>query len=120
RMMEGFGVHTFKWINDRGEVTLVKYHWKPVLGTYGVLWDEAMKISGADPDFHRKDLWEAIDSGNYPEFELGVQMVKEEDEHKFDFDLLDPTKIIPEELVPVRKIGKMTLNRNPDNFFAET
>lgn len=120
RMMEGFGVHTFKWINDRGEVTFVKYHWKPVLGAYGLLWDEAMKISGADPDFHRKDLWEAIDSGNFVEFELGVQMVREEDEHKFDFDLLDPTKIIPESLVPVRKIGKMTLNRNPDNFFAET
>lgn len=120
RMMEGFGVHTFKWINERGEVTFVKYHWKPVLGAYGLLWDEAMKISGADPDFHRKDLWEAIDSGNFVEFELGVQMVKEADEHNFDFDLLDPTKIIPEELVPVRKIGKMTLNRNPDNFFAET
>lgn len=120
RMMEGFGVHTFKWVNERGEVTFVKYHWKPVLGAYGLLWDEAMKISGADPDFHRKDLWEAIDSGNFVEFELGVQMVKEADEHKFDFDLLDPTKIIPEEQVPVRKIGKMTLNRNPDNFFAET
>ena len=120
RMMEGFGVHTFKWINERGEVTFVKYHWKPVLGAYGLLWDEAMKISGADPDFHRKDLWEAIDSGHFVEFELGVQMVKEEDEHKFDFDLLDPTKLILEELVPVRKIGKMTLNRNPDNFFAET
>lgn len=120
RMMEGFGVHTFKWINDKGEVTLVKYHWKPILGTHGVLWDEAQKISGMDPDFHRRDLWEAIDTGNFVEFELGVQMVAEKDEHKFDFDLLDPTKIIPEELVPVKKIGKMTLNRNPDNFFAET
>lgn len=120
RMMEGFGVHTFKWINEDGKVTLVKYHWKPTLGSHGILWDEAQKISGMDPDFHRRDLWEAIDKGQYPEFELGVQMVPEEDEHKFDFDLLDPTKIIPEELVPVKKIGKMTLNRNPDNFFAET
>lgn len=120
RMMEGFGVHTFKWINAKGKMTFVKYHWKPVLGTHAVLWDEAQKISGMDPDFHRRDLWEAIDSGSFPEWELGVQMVAEEDEHKFDFDLLDPTKIIPEELVPVKKIGKMTLNRNPDNFFAET
>lgn len=120
RMMEGFGVHTFKWVNDEGKVTFVKYHWKPVLGTHAVLWDEAQKISGMDPDFHRRDLWEAIDKGKFPEFELGVQMVAEEDEHKFDFDLLDPTKIIPEELVPVKKIGKMTLNKNPDNFFAET
>ncbi|MFD2518763.1 catalase [Salinimicrobium flavum] len=120
RMMEGFGVHTFKWINAEGKVTFVKYHWKPVLGTHSVLWDEAQKISGMDPDFHRRDLWEAIDKGEFVEFELGVQMVPEEDEHKFDFDLLDPTKLIPEALVPVRKIGKMTLNRNPDNFFAET
>lgn len=120
RMMEGFGVHTFKWINKEGKVTFVKYHWKPVLGTHGILWDEAQKISGMDPDFHRRDLWEAIDKGNFPEFELGVQMVPEEDEHKFDFDLLDPTKLIPEELIPVKKVGKMTLNRNPDNFFSET
>lgn len=119
-MMEGFGVHTFKWVNAKGKVTFVKYHWKPVLGTHGVLWDEAQKISGKDPDFHRRDLWEAIDSGSFPEWELGVQMVEEKDEHKFDFDLLDPTKLIPEELVPVKKIGKMTLNRNPDNFFSET
>lgn len=84
RMMEGFGVHTFKWINDREEVTFVKYHWKPILGAYGLLWDEAMKISGADPDFHIKDLWEAIESGNFVEFELGVQMVKEADEHNFN------------------------------------
>ncbi len=120
RMMEGFGVHTFKWINAEGRISFVKYHWKPVLGTHSVMWDEAQKISGLDPDFHRRDLWEAIDSGNYPEWELGVQIVAEEDEHKFDFDLLDPTKIIPEALVPVKIIGKMTLNRNPDNFFAET
>ncbi|WP_029036866.1 catalase [Salinimicrobium xinjiangense] len=120
RMMEGFGVHTFKWINEEGKVTFVKYHWKPTLGTHGVVWDEAQKISGMDPDFHRRDLYEAIENGNYPEFELGVQIVAEEDEHKFDFDLLDPTKLIPEEIVPVKKVGKMTLNRNPDNFFAET
>lgn len=120
RMMEGFGVHTFRFINDQNKSTFVKFHWKPVLGVHGVLWDEAQKISGKDPDFHRKDLWDAIEEGNYPEYELGVQLVPEEDEHKFEFDILDPTKIIPEELVPVRKIGKMTLNRNPDNFFAET
>lgn len=120
RMMEGFGVHTFKFVNDQNKSTFVKFHWKPVLGVHGVLWDEAQKISGKDPDFHRKDLWEAIENGHYPEFELGVQLVPEEDEHKYEFDLLDPTKIIPEELVPVKIIGKMTLNRNPDNFFAET
>lgn len=120
RMMEGFGVHTFKWVNAQGKVSFVKYHWKPKLGTYAVLWEEAQKISGLDPDFHRRDLWEAIDTGSYPEWELGVQIVAEEDEHKFDFDLLDPTKIIPEALVPVKIVGKMTLNRNPDNFFAET
>src|SRR5690606_25787922 len=120
RMMEGFGIHTFRFVNDQGKGTFVKFHWKPVLGVHGVLWDEAQKISGKDPDFHRKDLWDAIEDGNYPEFELGVQLVPEEDEHKYEFDLLDPTKIIPEELVPVKIIGKMTLNRNPDNFFAET
>src|SRR5690606_13950721 len=120
RMMEGFGVHTFRFVNDQGKSTFVKFHWKPVLGVHGVLWDEAQKISGKDPDFHRKDLWDAIENGHYPEFELGVQLVPEEDEHKYEFDLLDPTKIIPEELVPVKIIGKMTLNRNPDNFFAET
>lgn len=120
RMMEGFGVHTFRFINEEGKSTFVKFHWKPLLGTHGVLWDEAQKISGTNPDFHRQDLWEAIENGHYPEYELGVQMVAEEDEHKFGFDLLDPTKIIPEELIPVVKIGKMTLTRNPDNFFAET
>jgi catalase len=120
RMMEGFGVHTFRFINEEGKATFVKFHWKPLLGAHGVLWDEAQKIGGKNPDFHRMDLWNAIEEGNYPEWELGVQLVPEEDEHKFDFDLLDPTKIIPEELVPVKRIGKMTLNRNPDNFFAET
>ena len=120
RMMEGFGVHTFRLINDRGKARFVKFHWKPLLGLHAVVWDEAQKISGKDPDFHRRDLWEAIEDGNYPEWELGVQIVEEKDEHSFDFDLLDPTKIIPEELVPVQRIGRLTLNRNPDNFFAET
>jgi catalase len=120
RMMEGFGVHTFRFINENGKSTFVKFHWKPVLGTHGVTWDEAQKISGKNSDFHRQDLWEAIEEGNFPEFELGVQLVPDEEEHNFDFDLLDPTKLIPEEIVPVQKIGKMVLNRNPDNFFAET
>jgi catalase len=120
RMMEGFGVHTFRFINERGKARFVKFHWKPLLGVHSVAWDEAQKISGKDPDFHRRDLWEAIENGDYPEWEFGVQIVEERDEHKFAFDLLDPTKIIPEELVPVQRIGKLTLNRNPDNFFAET
>ncbi|MEO7539441.1 MAG: catalase, partial [Pyrinomonadaceae bacterium] len=120
RMMEGFGVHTFRFINERNRSTFVKFHWKPLLGVHSVAWDEAQNISGKDPDFHRRDLWEAIETGAFPEWELGVQLVPEADEHKFEFDLLDPTKLIPEELVPVRRIGKLTLNRNPDNFFAET
>lgn len=120
RMMEGFGVHTFRLINDKGQGSFVKFHWKPILGVHSVAWDEAQKISGKDPDFHRRDLWEAIEEGNYPEWELGVQIIPEKDEHKYAFDLLDPTKLVPEELVPVQMIGKMTLNRNPDNFFAET
>lgn len=119
-MMEGFGVHTFRLVNDKGEARFVKFHWKPLLGLHSVVWDEAQKISGKDPDFHRRDLWEAIEQGAYPEWEFGIQVVEEKDEDKFDFDLLDPTKIIPEELVPVKRVGKMTLNRNPDNFFAET
>lgn len=98
RMMEGFGVHTFRMINEKGKSSFVKFHWKPVLGMHSVAWDEALNISGRDPDFHRRDLWNAIESGNYPEWELGVQIVPEADEHKFDFDLLDPTKLIPEEL----------------------
>ena len=120
RMMEGFGVHTFRLINEAGKARFVKFHWKPLLGLHSVVWDEAQKISGKDPDFHRRDLWEAIENGDYPEWELGVQIVEEKDEFAFDFDLLDPTKIIPEEIVPVQLIGKLTLNRNPDNFFAET
>ncbi|WP_346239344.1 catalase [Niabella insulamsoli] len=120
RMMEGFGIHTFRLIDEKGKSTFVKFHWKPSLGVHSVAWDEAQKISGKDPDFHRKDLWEAIEQGNFPQWELGVQLVPEKDEHKFDFDLLDATKIIPEELVPVMPVGTLTLNKNPDNFFAET
>ncbi len=120
RMMEGFGVHTFRFINEKGKSRFVKFHWKPLLGLHSVVWDEAQKISGKDADFHRRDLWEAIENGDFPEWEFGVQIVEEKDEHRFDFDLLDPTKLIPEEIVPVRRIGKLTLNRNPDNFFAET
>ncbi|MDO6760202.1 catalase [Tamlana sp. 2_MG-2023] len=120
RMMEGFGIHTFRLINKEGKSHFVKFHWKPKLGVHSVTWDEAVKISGADSDFHRRDLWDAIDAGQFPEWELGLQIVPEEDEHKYDFDLLDPTKLIPEEMVPVKIVGKMTLNRNPENFFAET
>ncbi|WP_409304177.1 catalase [Peribacillus sp. SCS-155] len=120
RMMEGFGVHTFRLVNDQGKAHFVKFHWKPVLGIHSLVWDEAQKIAGKDPDFHRRDLWEAIEKGDYPEYELGVQLLSEEDEFKFDFDILDPTKIWPEEDVPVKIIGKMTLNRNVDNVFAET
>lgn len=120
RMMEGFGIHTFRLINEQRKSNFVKFHWKPLLGVHSVTWDEAVKINGADSDFHRRDLWDAIDAGQYPEWELGFQIVPEEDEHKYDFDLLDPTKLIPEEMVPVQRVGKMTLNRNPDNFFAET
>ena len=120
RMMEGFGVHTFRFINAEGTSRFVKFHWKPVLGMHSLVWDEAQKISGKDPDYHRRDLYEAIENGDYPEYEFGIQVVEEKDEQAFDFDLLDPTKIIPENVVPVRRIGKLVLNRNPDNFFAET
>ncbi|GGD90923.1 catalase [Paenibacillus nasutitermitis] len=120
KMMEGFGVHTFRFVNDQGVAHFVKFHWKPLLGAHSLVWDEAQKISGKDPDFHRRDLWESIENGDYPEFEFGVQLLKEEDEFKFDFDILDPTKLWPEEDVPVQIIGKMTLNRNVDNVFAET
>jgi catalase len=119
-MMEGFGVHTFRLVDAKGKSRFVKFHWKPLLGVHSVAWDEAQKISGKDPDFHRRDLWEAIESGNFPEYELGLQIIEEKDEFAFGFDLLDPTKLIPEELVPVQRVGKLTLNRNPDNFFAET
>ncbi|WP_270087668.1 catalase [Sphingobacterium sp. SYP-B4668] len=120
RMMEGFGVHTFKFVNAAGKGTFVKFHWKPKLGVHSVAWNEAQKISGFDSDFHRRDLWENIEQGNFPQWDLGVQLVPEEDELKYSFDLLDATKIIPEEVVPVTIIGTMTLNRNPENFFAET
>ncbi|TGB01452.1 catalase [Halobacillus salinus] len=120
RMMEGFGVHTFRLVNEKNEARFVKFHWKPVLGTHSLVWDEAQKISGKDADFHRGDLYSSIENGDYPEYELGIQVIKEEDEFKFDFDVLDPTKLWPEEEVPVEIVGKMTLNRNVDNVFAET
>jgi catalase len=120
RMMEGFGVHTFRLINEEGKSTYVKFHWKPKLGMASVIWDEALKISGADPDFHRRDLWNAIGEGNFPEWELGVQLFDEAFANKFDFDVLDATKLIPEELVPVKIIGRMVLDKNVENYFAET
>ncbi len=116
-MMEGFGVHTFRLVNSRGEGTFVKFHWKPRLGVHSLLWDECQQIAGKDPDFHRRDLWESIEAGKFPEWELGVQLVPERDEFSFPFDLLDATKLIPEEQVPVRPVGKMVLTRNPDNFW---
>ncbi len=120
RMIEGFGVHSFRLINVGGESTFVKFHWRPKLGLQSTLWDEAVKIAGADPDFHRRDMFEAISTGNFPEWELSVQLFTEEDAEKFPFDHLDPTKLIPEELVPLKVIGRMVLDRWPDNFFAET
>jgi catalase len=120
RMMQGFGIHTFRFVNAEGASVFCKFHWKPLLGTHSLVWDEAVKISGADSDFHRRDLWEAIESGHYPEWEMGVQLFTEAEAEKFSFDVLDSTKLIPEELVPVKPVGRMILNRNPDNFFAET
>ncbi|WP_043930988.1 catalase [Bacillus sp. EB01] len=120
RMMEGFGVHTFRFVNEQGKAHFVKFHWKPVVGVHSQVWDEAQKVAGKDPDFHRRDLYEAIERGDYLEYELGVQMIPEEEEFRFEFDILDPTKLWPEEEVPVKLIGKMTLNRNVDNVFAET
>jgi catalase len=120
RMMEGFGIHTFRLVDAKGQSTFVKFHWRPTIGSQSVLWDEAMKISGADPDFHRRDLWNAIAAGKFPEWELSFQIFTEEEATRFDFDVLDPTKLIPEELVPLTKVGRMVLDRNPDNFFAET
>ena len=120
RMMQGFGVHTFRLVNEQGQSVFCKFHWKPLQGTHSLVWDEAVKISGADPDFHRRDLWEAIESGEFPEWELGLQIFTEEQAEGFSFDVLDSTKLVPEELVPVTPIGRMVLNRNPDNFFAET
>jgi len=120
RMMQGFGINTFRLVNASGDSKFVKFHWKPLLGVHSLVWDEAQKISGKDPDFHRRDLWETIERGIPVEFELGIQVLDPEDEFKFAFDILDPTKLWPEELIPVCKVGKMTLNRNVDNFFAET
>ncbi|MFC5749632.1 catalase [Actinomadura rugatobispora] len=119
-MMQGFGVHTFRLVSAEGRATFVKFHWKPTLGTHSLDWDETQKIAGKDPDFNRRDLWDTIEAGHYPEYELCLQLVPEEDEHRFDFDLLDATKIIPEEQVPARPVGRLVLDRNPDNFFAET
>ncbi|MDC8773060.1 catalase [Roseateles albus] len=118
--MQGFGVHSYRLVNAAGESVFVKFHWTPKYGTHSLVWDEAVKISGADPDYHRRDLWERIESGAYPEWELGVQTFTEAQAEQFSFDILDATKLVPEELVPVRPIGRMVLNRNPDNFFAET
>ncbi|MDB5920830.1 MAG: catalase [Massilia sp.] len=120
RMMQGFGVHTFRLINAHGQSRFCKFHWTPKQGTHSVVWDEAVRISGADPDFHRRDLWQAIDSGNFPEYELALQVFTEEQAASFPFDILDPTKLVPEEMAPLHPVGKMVLNRNPDNFFAET
>ncbi|HET9266130.1 MAG TPA: catalase [Vicinamibacterales bacterium] len=120
RMMQGFGVHSFRFVNAEGDSRFVKFHWTPVAGTHALIWDEAVKISGADSDYHRRDLWEAIEAGDYPEYELGIQVFTEAQAEKFSFDVLDSTKLIPEELVPVQPVGRLVLNRNPDNFFAET
>ena len=120
RMMQGFGVHTFRLVNEDGESRFCKFHWLPLAGTHSLVWDEAVHISGADPDFHRRDLWEAIEAGAYPQYELALQVFTEEEAEAFDFDVLDPTKIVPEELCPLVPVGRLTLNRNPDNFFAET
>jgi catalase len=119
-MMEGFGVHTFRMVNAEGRSRFVKFHWKPALGVHSLVWDEAQKISGKDPDFNRRDLWDAIERGDFPEYELGIQMIEEGEADAFAFDIRDATKIWPEELLPVRRIGRMVLDRNPENFFAET
>ena len=120
RFMEGFGIHTFRLVDAKGNSTFVKFHWRPKQGTQSLLWNESVKIYGADFDYHRRDLWEAIERGDYPEWELGLQMFTEEEADAFDFDVLDPTKLIPEEVVPLTMVGRLVLNRNPDNFFAET
>jgi catalase len=120
RTMQGFGVHTFRLVNSAGESRFCKFHWTPAAGTHSLVWDEAVKLSGCDSDFHRRDLWEAIEAGHYPEWTLGLQVFTQEQADAFSFDVLDPTKLVPEELVPVRPVGRMVLDRNPDNFFAET
>jgi catalase len=120
RMIEGFGVNTFRLVDAKGKPTFVKFHWRPRLGMQSVIWDEAVKINGADPDFHRRDLFEAIAAGDFPEWEFAVQLFDEEQAASFDFDVLDATKLVPEELVPLKVVGRMVLDRNPENFFAET
>ena len=120
RFMEGFGVHTYRLVDAAGKSTFVKFHWKPKLGMQSVLWNEAVKINGADPDFHRRDLWNAIQAGNFPEWELGLQLFDEKFANDFEFDVLDATKLIPEEQLPIKIVGKLVLNRCVDNFFAET
>jgi catalase len=120
RTMQGFGVNTYRLVNAANQSVFVKFHWNPVAGTHSLVWDEAVKLSGADPDFHRRDLWEAIEAGAYPEYELGIQIITEEQADAFTFDVLDATKLVPEDLVPVMPVGRLVLNRNPDNFFAET
>jgi len=120
RMMEGFGVNTFRLLDEKGKATFVKFHWRPKLGLQSTCWDEAVKIAGADPDFHRRDLYNAIDSGDFPEWEFGVQLLTQEQADALPFDILDATKLIPEELYPIEIVGRMVLDRNPDNFFAET
>ncbi len=118
--MQGFGVNTYRFVNEKNESVFVKFHWNPTAGTHSLVWDEAVKLSGADSDFHRRDLWESIEGGNCPEWELALQVFTEEQAEGFSFDVLDATKLVPEELVPLRLVGRMVLNRNPDNFFAET
>ncbi len=120
RFMEGFGVHTYRLVNAEGKSTFVKFHWKPKLGMQSVLWNEAVKINGADPDFHRRDLWNSIQSGNFPEWELGLQLFDDKFADEFEFDVLDATKLIPEEQVPIRRVGRLVLDRCVENFFAET
>jgi catalase len=119
RMMDGFGVHTFRFVNAKGDSHFVKFHWRPKLGKHALLWDEAMKLAGRDPDFHRRDLWEAIEQGDFPEWELGVQLIDQSKADALGIDLLDPTKLVPEEIVPLTIVGRLVLNRNPDNHFAE-
>ena len=118
--MEGFGVHTFRLVNANKQATFVKFHWKPTLGLQSVVWNEAVKINGADPDFHRRDLWKAIQNGDFPEWDLGLQLFDDDFADKFQFDVLDATKMIPEEQVPIRRVGRLVLDRCVDNFFAET
>jgi catalase len=119
-MMQGFGVHSYRLVTAEGDAQFVKFHWRPTMGTHSLVWDEAVKLAGADPDYHRRDLWDAIEGGDYPEWELGLQLFSEEEAERFSFDVLDATKLIPEELVPLIPVGRLVLNRNPDNFFAET